>query len=219
MDGNGRWAEQRGLPRLAGHRRGADAIRRTVEAAPGLWHRHADALRFLLRQLEAPAEEVGGLMQLFARYLESEVNELMRKGVRLQRDRPARPPGAARWLRLIERDERAHRARLEAAPALAVDYSSREHDSARRRSRRSCRGSATASPGRLGPDVDLLIRTGGEQRLSDFLLVGMRLCGVTAILVGYSWPDFSEQADLAGRHRLVSLPGIRRFGALVAKPA
>ena len=213
MDGNGRWAEQRGLPRLAGHRRGADAIRRVVEAAPDLGVTTLTLYAFSSDNWKRPMEEVGGLMQLFARYLESEVNELMRNGVRLsvigRRDRLARP-----LVRLIERDERrtAHGTRLHLR--LAVDYSSRDM---------ILRAAAASDPaeGRdclstaLGPDVDLLIRTGGEQRLSDFLLWE---CAYAELhFVDILWPDF-RQADLAAAIDWFH-SRTRRFGALVAKPA
>ncbi len=213
MDGNGRWAEQRGLPRLAGHRRGAEAIRRTVEAAPDCGIATLTLYAFSSDNWKRPAEEVGGLMQLFSRYLESEVNELMRNGVRLsvigRRDRLPRS-----LVRLIERDERrtAHGPGLHLR--IAVDYSSRDM---------ILRAAAAAGEGedragiaeQLGPDVDLLIRTGGERRLSDFLLWE---CAYAELhFVDTLWPDFAA-GDLTaavswfhGRSR--------RFGAVVARPA
>ena len=213
MDGNGRWAEQRGLPRLAGHRRGAEAIRRTVEAAPDSGVGTLTLYAFSSDNWKRPPEEVSGLMQLFGRYLESEVNDLMRNGVRLsvigRRDRLARP-----LVRLIERDERrtAHCSRLHLR--IAVDYSSRD-EILRAASAEEAPGDRSGLSSRLGPDVDLLIRTGGERRLSDFLLWESAYAELHFIDV--LWPDFAA-ADLTsavdwfhGRSR--------RFGALVARPA
>jgi undecaprenyl diphosphate synthase len=213
MDGNGRWAEHRGLPRLAGHRRGAEAIRRAVEAAPDCGIETLTLYAFSSDNWKRPAEEVSGLMSLFGRYLESEVNELMRNGVRLtvigRRDRLPRS-----LVRLVERDERrtAHGSRLHLR--LAVDYSSRDMIL------RAAAATAEAEDReglarRLGPDVDLLIRTGGERRLSDFLLWE---CAYAELhFLDTLWPDFGA-GDLAaavewfhGRNR--------RFGALVARPA
>src|SRR5690242_20336066 len=83
MDGNGRWATRRGLPRLAGHRRGADALRRAVEAAPTLGIDVLTVYAFSSDNWKRPSHEVAGLMQLFTEYLEHEVEECLRKGVRL----------------------------------------------------------------------------------------------------------------------------------------
>ena len=158
MDGNGRWATARGLPRTAGHRAGADAVRRVVETAPRLGVRTLTLFAFSSDNWKRPTREVATLMRLFHRYLAAEAAALKENGVRLsvigRRDRLAEPLvrqiGAAERLTATER--RLHL-------RLAVDYSARE---AIRRS--------TRDPSLLGPDVDLLIRTGGERRLSDFLL-------------------------------------------------
>ena len=83
MDGNGRWAAARGLPRLAGHRRGADAVRRVVEAAPGLGIATLTLYAFSADNWARPSQEVHGLMDLFRHYLDSEMPALVRDGVRL----------------------------------------------------------------------------------------------------------------------------------------
>src|SRR4051812_46314352 len=83
MDGNGRWAAQRGLPRIAGHRKGADAVRRTIESAPQFGVHALTLYAFSSDNWKRPAEEVSALMRLFEQYLESEVEECIRKNVRI----------------------------------------------------------------------------------------------------------------------------------------
>jgi undecaprenyl diphosphate synthase len=198
MDGNGRWATARGLPRTAGHRAGADAVRRVVEAAPQLGIATLTLFAFSSDNWKRPTREVTTLMRLFHRYLASEAAALEENGVRLsvigRRDRLGGP-----LVRQIAAAERltAHRRRLHLR--LAVDYSARE---AIRRGHRD--------PSWLGPDVDLLIRTGGERRLSDFLLWE---CAYAELhFVDKRWPDFAAD-DL--EHALAEFHGRqRRFGAL-----
>lgn len=193
MDGNGRWATRRGLPRPSGHRAGADAVRRTVEAAPS----HAIAALMLFAfsadNWKRPPSEVAALMRLFARYLRSETPRLVANGVRLEvvgrRDRLPAPLVAAI---LAAEDATRHGSGL--ALRLAVDYSARE----------------AIRAGQLLPDVDLLIRTGGEQRLSDFLLWE---CAYAELYFSdVMWPDFGA-ADLAAAVREYHTRQ-RRFGAL-----
>ena len=198
MDGNGRWATTRGLPRTAGHRAGADAVRRVVETAPRLGVRTLTLFAFSSDNWKRPTREVATLMRLFHRYLAAEAAALKENGVRLsvigRRDRLAEP-----LVRQISAAERLtageHRLHLR----LAVDYSARE---AIRRS--------TREPSLLGPDVDLLIRTGGERRLSDFLLWE---CAYAELhFTDKRWPDF-DVADL--ERALADFHGRqRRFGAL-----
>ena len=108
MDGNGRWATARGLPRVAGHRRGVEAVRRVVEAAPRLGIGTLTPLRLLRRQLEAPAREVAALMRLFGAFLRAErERRCVRAGVRLSRHRPARPAAAPGCVAAIGDAERA----------------------------------------------------------------------------------------------------------------
>ena len=153
MDGNGRWAGRRGLPRVAGHRAGAEMVRRVVEAAPGLGIGALTLYAFSADNWKRPAGEVAALMRLFARYLRGEVPRLVDNGVRLEvvgrRDRLPAPLVVA-----IDKAARATAGGARLVLRLAVDYSSRW----------------AIAAGVVLPDVDLLIRTGGEQRLSDFLL-------------------------------------------------
>jgi len=177
MDGNGRWATRRSLPRAAGHRAGAEAVRRVVEAAPGLGARALTLFAFSADNWKRPPGEVAALMRLFARYLRTETPKLIEHGVRLElvgrRDRLPAPlvAGAAAA-------ESATRAGAELHLRLAVDYSARW----------------AIAAGVLLPDVDLLIRTGGERRLSDFLL--WESAYAELVFTDVMWPDFTT-ADLA----------------------
>jgi undecaprenyl diphosphate synthase len=195
MDGNGRWAERRGLPRVAGHRAGADAVRTVVTAA---CDHHVAALTlyaFSADNWRRPAAETSALMKLFAEYLRAEVRNLVANDIRIEiigrRDR------LPRVLVMAIREAEAATAHGRALHfRLAVDY--------------SARGAIEA--GCLLPDVDLLIRTGGEQRLSDFLLWE---CAYAELLfTPVMWPDFGA-ADLAAALRDFATRE-RRFGALPA---
>jgi len=193
MDGNGRWATRRGLPRGAGHRAGAEAVRRTVEAAPDLGLTALTMYAFSADNWKRPPGEIAILMRLFARYLRAEVAPLAKQGVRLEvigrRDRLPTPLVSA-----IETAEQATGGGTQLELRLAVDYSAR----------------AAIRAGALIPDVDLVIRTGGEQRLSDFLLWESAYAELW--FTDRMWPDFSA-VDLA---RAVAdfQTRERRFGAL-----
>jgi undecaprenyl diphosphate synthase len=210
MDGNGRWANARGLPRVAGHRTGADAVRRTVEAAPGLGVSVLTLYAFSADNWRRPAREVSALMKLLGHYLVRETDRCIENGVRLQaigrRDRL--PPALVSLLEEAER-RTAHGSNLHLR--LAIDYSSRQAilDAVRR----DLAHTEEAFSKALGPDVDLLIRTSGEQRLSDFLL--WECAYAEMIFTRRLWPDFSED-DLAAAideyHRRD-----RRFGAVAAE--
>ena len=193
MDGNGRWAGRRGLPRVAGHRAGVDAVRRIVEAAPALGIGALTLYAFSADNWKRPPAEVAALMRLFARYLRAEVPRLVEKGVRLEvvgrRDRLPGPLVAA-----IDAAERATAGGTWLVLRLAVDYSSRW----------------AIGAGVVLPDVDLLIRTGGEQRLSDFLL--WESAYAELYFIETMWPDFGAlelAAAVAAFHARE-----RRFGGL-----
>ena len=199
MDGNGRWAAQRGLPRTFGHREGARAVRRVVEASPGLGIGTLTLYAFSSDNWARPPREVGALMRLFRGYLASETDRLVENGVRLsvigRRDRLADP-----LARAIAGAEAATAGGTRLLLRLAIDYSAR--DVLLRAAAR-----AGAEPDRdtfarlLGeamgekapaPDVDLLIRTGGEQRLSDFLL--WECAYAELVFTPRMWPDFDAAA-------------------------
>jgi undecaprenyl diphosphate synthase len=197
MDGNGRWAAARGLPRVAGHKAGAEAARAVIRAAPESGIGTLTLFGFSADNWKRPAAEVGSLMALLRRYLLAERAECAAQGVRMtvigRRDRLTRELRAA--IALAER-ETAHGTRL--LLRLAVDYSAR--DAIVRAARTSAgdresfrRSLARAQHAESAPDVDLLVRTGGEQRLSDFLL--WECAYAELFFLPQMWPDF-RPADM-----------------------
>jgi undecaprenyl diphosphate synthase len=219
MDGNGRWATGRGLPRTAGHRAGVEAVRRVVERAPDLGIRTLTLFAFASANWRRPPEEVAALMRLLHVYLRAETRRFAESGARLsiigRRDR-LRP----RLMAEIESAERATAAGRRLHVRIALDYSSRESIA---RAAARCAAEAPEALDRFarlvsqsgddGPestDVDLLIRTGGEQRLSDFLLWE---CAFAELwFTDRMWPEFGAEdlrAALQEFHRRE-----RRFGGL-----
>lgn len=196
MDGNGRWATQRGLPRVAGHREGAHAVRRVVEAAPGLGIGTLTLYAFSSDNWGRPPREVSALMRLFRAYLASETAKCVENGVRLRvigrRDRLG---GAL--LRQIQAAEEATRDGNRLLLRIAIDYSARD---ALLRAAALAAGeevdrdgfarllARVMGGGEPAPDVDLLIRTGGEQRLSDFML--WESAYAELYFTPRMWPDF-----------------------------
>jgi len=222
MDGNGRWAARRGWPRAAGHRAGAEAVRRTVQAAPKLGVRALTLYAFSADNWRRPPEEVAALMELMEAYLLRESTECVKNGVRLniigRRDRLA-----PRLVAAIESAEQATAAASGLLVRIAVDYSGR--DAILYAAARLARSGERAGRSRFAEllaeatnavspaaDVDLLIRTSGEQRLSDFLLWE---CAYAELLfVPKMWPDFTA-ADL--EQALESFHSRqRRYGGLAA---
>jgi undecaprenyl diphosphate synthase len=212
MDGNGRWATARDLPRGAGHRAGATAVRRVVEAAPDVGIGVLTLFAFSSDNWRRPATEVAWLMRLFRDYLQEQTARCVSNGVRLEiigrRDRlgPA-------LLRAIEASEVATAVGSTLWLRVAVDYSSRD---AILRAAQCLRSGAISreSFGRLIgivdhgsplPELDLLIRTGGERRLSDFLL--WEAAYAELYFTPVMWPDFGPDdlrlavRDFSGRER------------------
>ena len=202
MDGNGRWAEQRGLPRLAGHRAGAEAVRRMVEACAERGVGVLSLYAFSSDNWKRPATEVTGLMHLFEAYLRTEARRLAAQGIRLEvigrRDRLA-----PRVLKAILRAESTTAAGTRMTLRIAIDYSSRHEIEQRFTAAAPQRPSAC-------PDVDLVLRTSGERRLSDFLLWESAYAELA--FIDTAWPDLTADhldvlfADFGRRER--------RFGAL-----
>ena len=222
MDGNGRWAQRRGLPREAGHRAGVKALRRVVEAAPELGVGVLTVYAFSADNWRRPQAEVSALMGLLRGYLETEARALEESGFRLtaigRRDRlPDGLAGAIRRAETLTARGKALHLRI------ALDYSARETilraaAAARGAGDLTCDGFARLMAGEAAVrDVDLLIRTSGEQRLSDFLLWE---CAYAELhFTQRLWPDFGAEdlaAALADFRRRD-----RRFGALSqhARPA
>jgi undecaprenyl diphosphate synthase len=211
MDGNGRWAVARGLPRIAGHVAGVEAVRRTVEAAPPAGIGVLTLFAFSSDNWRRPPEEVQALMQLLAAYLESETGRCVANGVRLEvigrRDRLDAALAAA-----IERAEASTAAGDRLRLRVALDYSGR--DAILAAARAACDLSFGAVANALGPVVDLLIRTGGERRLSDFLL--WESAYAELIFTRTMWPDFDSTGLEAAVHEFRSRQ--RRFGAVPSPP-
>jgi len=200
MDGNGRWAERRDLPRAAGHRECIEAVRRVVEAAPDLGVNALTLFAFSADNWRRPALEVEVLMLLLRTYLRRDLKRLVDNGVRLKvigrRDRL--PHGLAAEIETAEQAS-ALGTRLELN--VAIDYSGRDAIANAAAGWLGDNSPPRAAFSRLlawqghgtGRDVDLMIRTGGEKRLSDFLLWE---CAYAELLFTKKmWPDFGR-ADL-----------------------
>jgi undecaprenyl diphosphate synthase len=219
MDGNGRWATARGLPRVSGHKAGGEAVRRTVEAAPGLGIRVLTLYAFSADNWQRPHSEVAALMKLFRKYLLAETEKCRDRGIRLQvigrRDRlnpslvaainaaEARTSGGDQLVLRIAVDYSARDSIVRAAQLLRAPQTATRDDFARALGRANHESDGA-------PEVDLLIRTGGEQRLSDFLL--WECAYAEFVFTSRMWPDFdasdleSAIAEFHGRQR--------RFGGL-----
>jgi undecaprenyl diphosphate synthase len=222
MDGNGRWATQRGLPRTAGHIEGAKAVRSAVEAAARADVKTLTLYAFSSANWARPPAEIAALMRLFGQYLFTETRRCMEQSIRInvigRRDRLSE-----NLLRSIEQSERSSAAGSGMLLRIAVDYSS-QHSivQAARRAERDADLDPEAFHRLLHEvdhcaypvsEVDLLIRTGNERRLSDFLLWESAFAELH--FSDCLWPDFDEQRfhsaleDYNGRQR--------RFGGVNAK--
>ena len=222
MDGNGRWAKERGLPRLEGHRAGAESVREVMEACIELGVEYLTLYAFSSENWSRPATEVSALMSLLDRFLNEKAKDLDRQNVRLlaigQLDRlPAKTRA------LIERIQARTANNTKMTLVLALSYGGREEIVAAARSLATDAVAGKISPADIDaelfasrlqtagiPDPDLLVRTSGEMRVSNFLL--WQISYAEIIIVKKFWPDF-RQRDLAEavqeyqrRHR--------RFGAL-----
>ena len=200
MDGNGRWASQRGLPRTAGHRAGAKAVDKIVEAAARHGIATLSLYAFSADNWRRPQGEVGALFALLRRYLLTQTPRCLEQSIRInvigRRDRLA-----PEVVRTIEHSERATAHCTGMRLRIAVDYSSQYSllESCRRMSAepgsdraRFMQHLAEVDHSTTVADVDLLIRTGGEKRLSDFLLWE---CAYAELhFVDCFWPDFDANA-------------------------
>ena len=217
MDGNGRWANERGLPRIEGHRRGADAVKRALKAAQENGVKIITLYAFSVENWNRPKDEVDALMQLLDRFLKDQLTELVKRKIRL------RVVGRYKELPEHIRERLSH---VEAATAeftdytlaLALNYGARTEvvDAARAIAQAAQAGKI--NPDELDyeqfaqhlytkdlPDPDLVIRTSGEARLSNFLLLQAAYAEIyfTPVL----WPDFDEKqfklalTDYAARER------------------
>jgi undecaprenyl diphosphate synthase len=225
MDGNGRWAAARGLPRVEGHRRGVEALRRTVRAAGEMGIRCLTIFSFSSENWQRPAAEVSDLMGLLRRFIRNDLAELHGNNVRVRviGERDDLDPDI---LHLLEEAEQLTRSNDGLVLVVAFNYGARQEIA---RAARRIAGEVAA--GRLPPDAvteeligrhldapdirdpDLIVRTSGEQRLSNFLL--WQAAYSELVFLPIYWPDFDraalEQAIAEYRRRE------RRFGGLVAK--
>ncbi|MEM1046180.1 MAG: polyprenyl diphosphate synthase [Pseudomonadota bacterium] len=212
MDGNGRWAKRRGLPRTAGHRAGADTVRRIIRAAPDLDVGMLTFYAFSSDNWKRPAAEIDTLMDLLRRYLRTELAAFVENGVRFvaigRRDRL--PPDLVMQIRHVEAETAKGHA---LTVRIALDYSSRDAlIGALAALPRPSHSAVSRHLSGIGEacDVDLLIRTSGEQRLSDFLL--WECAYAEFCFTKKCWPDFGA-ADL--KAALVDFATrSRRFGGL-----
>ena len=217
MDGNGRWAKARGLPRTSGHREGAKAVQRTVEAAVELGVGTLTLYAFSADNWQRPREEISALMRLLEVYLKKETDRCVKNGVRLsvigRRDRLD-----PRIVRAIERSEARTQGGRKLHLRIAIDYSAREAIAA---AAALMEDSKDLSPQHFSfllnraihsepaaPDVDLLIRTSGEQRLSDFLL--WECAYAELYFTPQLWPDFGKEGLVAALEEFQHRE--RRFG-------
>ena len=211
MDGNGRWATGRGLPRIMGHRAGVEAARRAVEAAPDAGVGILTLFAFSSDNWRRPLAEVDALMRLMAAYLENETARCVAQGVRLEvigrRDRLD-----AKLCSAIAQAEAATAAGRRLWLRMAVDYSARDAILAAARGLREL--SRDALERAMGPPVDLLIRTGGERRLSDFQL--WESAYAELVFTRTMWPDFDASALAAAVREFRGRE--RRFGAVSQVP-
>lgn len=226
MDGNGRWAQARGLPRAMGHREGVQALKRTVQAAPALGIRCLTVFGFSTENWRRPAEEVSDLMGLVRSYVASDLKRLEREGVRMRilGRRTGLPADIAE---IIERTEASTAHNDKFLLQVAFNYGGRADivDAAQRYADRVRAGEATgpldeetlglglSTAG--GPPVDVIVRTSGEQRLSNFLL--WEAAYAELVFQNVLWPDYGAEAlaDVVQQYRNRD----RRFGGLAPAPA
>ena len=225
MDGNGRWAAARGLPRVEGHRRGVEAVRRTVRAAGDIGIQYLTIFSFSAENWTRPASEIGELMGLLRRFIRNDLAELHQAGVRVRiiGERENLAPDIAR---LLAEAEELTKENDGLTLVVAFNYGARQEivRAAKRIADQVAAGALRAADidvDRLSaaldvpdiPDPDLIIRTSGEQRLSNFLL--WQCAYSELVFVPTYWPDFDRAAlEMAIRDYQQRE---RRFGGLVAQ--
>ena len=225
MDGNGRWAAARSLPRVEGHRRGVEAVRRTVRAASDIGIQIVTIFSFSAENWTRPASEIGELMGLLRRFIRNDLADLHKSNVRVRiiGEREGLDPEIAR---LLNDAEELTRDNDGLTLVVAFNYGARQEivRAAKRLAEQVVAGTllpADIDTDRLGrlldapdlPDPDLIIRTSGEQRLSNFLL--WQSAYSELVFVPTYWPDF-DRTTLETAIREYQQRE-RRFGGLVAK--
>jgi undecaprenyl diphosphate synthase len=225
MDGNGRWAAERGLPRVEGHRQGVESVRRTVEAALDLGITHLTLFSFSSENWTRPKPEINDLFGLLRRFIRRDLADLHKNGVKI-RVIGTRAGLAPDLLRLI--DDAVELTKNNTALNLIVAFNYGARDEIARAARRVAEAAAGGSlaPSEVTeerfasyldtadlPDPDLLIRTSGELRLSNFLL--WQLAYAEFVFIDTYWPDFNREqleAAIEEYHRRS-----RRFGGISAR--
>jgi undecaprenyl diphosphate synthase len=225
MDGNGRWAAARGLPRVEGHRRGVEALRKTVRAAGDLGIEVLTIFSFSSENWTRPQSEIRDLMALLRRFIRDDLAELHKSNVhvRIIGERDDLPNDIRG---LLEEAENLTRDNNGVTLVVAFNYGARQEiaRAARRLAAEVAKGRLSAdeiTPELLGrhldfpdlPDPDVIIRTSGEQRLSNFLL--WQAAYSELVFVPINWPDFDGAAlqDAIAEYRRRE----RRFGGLIAQ--
>ncbi len=222
MDGNGRWAQRRGLPRVLGHRMGVEAVREILFLSTELGLEYLTLYTFSMENWQRPVEEVTYLMELFTHLLYEEVDNLKRRGVRVHMlgKREFLPEKVDEALRFVER-ETASGTGVHLYLALSYGGRSELVDAARRLANEVCEGKM--QPEELDeqrfrealyapelPDVDLLIRTSGEWRISNFLL--WQVAYAELYITSTHWPDFRTEEFLRALEAYARRE--RRFGGV-----
>lgn len=227
MDGNGRWASARGMPRVEGHRRGVEAVRRTIRAAGELGIKVITIFSFSAENWSRPASEVGELMGLLRRFIRNDLAQLHESGVRVRiiGEREGLEPDIAR---LLTEAEELTKNNTNLTLVVAFNYGARQEIV-----RAAKRAAQLIADGKLKPnditpdsfagfldapdipDPDLIIRTSGEQRLSNFLL--WQSAYSELVFVPTYWPDFDRAALEAAIDSFRQRE--RRFGGLAARTA
>ncbi len=221
MDGNGRWATRHGKPRAQGHRKGADAVREAIEGAIDCGVEYLTLYAFSSENWNRPAEEVSDLMGLLKLYLQREIKNLHKQGIRL-RIIGRRERLAPDIITMIEKAEAKTQANSRMTLVIALSYGSRDEIVAAARKLAAAAMRGEIAPEAIDeaafsaalwtdgiPDPDLIIRTSGEQRLSNFLL--WQAAYAEFSFPDLLWPDFTKAdfklaiEDFLGRNR--------RFGA------
>jgi len=222
MDGNGRWAEARGLPRVAGHREGSEAVRAVTRAARRIGLEALTLYAFSSENWARPEEEVGALMQLLAEFLESQRGEMMANGIRLNAigDLARLPAVVREKLAAVRAETRGNRGMT---LTLALSYGGRQEIVEAARRAAAAKGAALEAADLEAalqtadlPELDLLVRTSGERRISNFLLWQAAYAELHFSEV--LWPDFRDAelfdaiADFQARERRFGLTGAQLAG-------
>lgn len=225
MDGNGRWAAKRGLPRIEGHRRGLEALRETVRTAIDFGLDYLTVYSFSMENWNRPVEEVADLMGLLKRFIRNDLNDLHKSGVKVKVI-GARDNLKADIRALLQEAEDLTRANTRLTLIVAFNYGSRQEIAAAARAL-----ALEAVAGRIKateidetllschldtagiPDPDLIIRTSGEQRLSNFLM--WQAAYTEFVFLPVHWPDFDRQAFTAALAEFSARE--RRFGGVTGK--